>query len=220
MARYSHPVLKALIVDWGGVLTTSLGDTFERWAAEDGIDYPHYRTVMAELLGPVAAMEAGINPIHALERGEMEVADFEIELAARLRRTDGSEVTAQGLVDRMFERFAHAPDMNGLVRRAKRAGIATCLLSNSWGNVYPREGWSEMFDQVVISGEVGMRKPEPEIYLHATGLLGKAPHECVFVDDLAVNVRAAVAVGMTGVLHSDYETTRSELEALFDIPLS
>lgn len=211
---------RALIVDWGGVLTTSLGPTFEQWAAEDGIDYPHYRSVMAELLGPVGAVEAGINPIHALERGEMEVADFEIQLAARLRRTDGVPVPAHGLVNRMFERFAHAPDMNGLVRRAREAGIRTALLSNSWGNTYPRDGWSEMFDQVVISGEVGMRKPESEIYLHTLALLDVVPTESVFVDDLPINVHAAVALGMTGVVHSEYEATRAELEAIFDLPLS
>lgn len=213
-------MLRGLIVDWGGVLTTSLGDTFQRWAAEDGIDYPHYRSVMAELLGPVAGLEAGINPIHALERGEMEVADFEVELAARLRRVDGGVVVADGLISRMFDRFSHAPDMNGLVRRARQRGIKTALLSNSWGNAYPRAGWSEMFDEVVISGEVGMRKPEPEIYLHASRLLALAPETCVFVDDLPINVRAAVELGMVGVHHTDYERTRAELEGLFDIPLS
>jgi len=213
-------VLRALIVDWGGVLTTSLGPTFEQWAAEDGIDYPHYRSVMAELLGPVGALEAGINPIHALERGELEVADFEVQLAARLRRTDGAPVNGKGLVDRMFERFSHAPDMNGLVRRGRALGLRTALLSNSWGNTYPREGWSEMFDQVVISGEVGMRKPELDIYRHTTKLLGIEPTEAVFVDDLPINVQAAVRLGMVGVLHVDYESTRAELEALFDLPLS
>lgn len=213
-------MLTTLIVDWGGVLTTSLGQTFEQWAEDDGIDYPHYRSVMAELLGPVGGMEAGINPIHALERGEMEVEDFEIQLAARLRRTDGSQVPATGLIQRMFDRFTHAPDMNGLVRRAHMAGLKTALLSNSWGNSYPRAGWSEMFDHVVISGEVGMRKPESEIFHHTLELLGSRPEESVFVDDLAINVRAAADVGMVGVLHVEYDQTRQELETLFGIPLS
>jgi epoxide hydrolase-like predicted phosphatase len=213
-------VLNTLIVDWGGVLTTSIGDTFQDWAAEDGIDYRHYRSVMAELLGPVAGLEAGINPIHALERGDMELADFELELAARLRRLDGEPVSAQGLIQRMFDRFAHAPDMNGLVRRARQSGIKTALLSNSWGNEYPRDGWSEMFDEVVISGEVGMRKPEPEIFHHTLKRLHVEPAEAVFVDDLAINIKAAAGLGMVGVLHQDYETTRHDLEALFSLPLS
>lgn len=211
--------MKALIVDWGGVLTTSLGSTFEDWARADNIDYSHYREVMAELLGPLAAAEAAYNPIHALERGEMEVRDFEIQLAARLRTLDGGPVPPLGLLQRMFDRFEHAPDMNGLVRRAHAYGLKTALLSNSWGNSYPRDGWSEMFDQVVISGEVGMRKPEERIYRHTCDLLEVEPTDCVFVDDLSINVMAASAIGMAGVVHHSYEETKSELEALFGITL-
>lgn len=211
--------MKALIVDWGGVLTTSLGSTFEVWAREDNIDYPHYRQVMAELLGPAAAQEAAYNPIHALERGEMEVEDFQSQLAARLRTTDGGPVPPDGLLQRMFDRFEHAPDMNGLVRRAHAAGLKTALLSNSWGNTYPREGWAEMFDEVVISGEVGMRKPEPRIYLHTCRLLGVEPDECVFVDDLPINAEAAVKVGMVAVVHREYSQTKMELEALLGMSL-
>lgn len=211
--------MKALIVDWGGVLTTSLGNTFEEWAREDNIDYSHYRQIMADLMGPAAAQEAAYNPIHALERGEMEVKDFEIQLAARLRTTDGGVVAPDGLLKRMFDRFEHAPDMNGLVRRAHAAGLKTALLSNSWGNTYPREGWAEMFDEVVISGEVGMRKPEARIYLHTTSLLGLEPSACVFVDDLPINVQGAVDVGMVGVVHRQYEATKAELEVIFGFSL-
>jgi len=76
-----------------------------------------------------------------------------------------------------------------------------------------------MFDVVVISGEVGMRKPEPGIYMHTASLLGVEPSECVFVDDLAHNIAAAVEVGMVGVHHTAYDATLMELEALFDRPL-
>ena len=91
--------------------------------------------------------------------------------------------------------------MTALVRRARHAGLRTGLLSNSWGNDYPRDGWDEMFDVVVISGEVGMRKPEPEIFHHTLDLIGLAAAECVFVDDLPHNVAAAVELGMVGVRH-------------------
>ena len=93
-------------------------------------------------------------------------------------------VVAAGLLQRMFDQFIHEPAMAALVLRARRAGVRTGLLSNSWGNEYPREGWDQMFDAVVISGEVGMRKPEPEIYRHVLELLGVRPEETVFVDDL------------------------------------
>lgn len=101
--------MRGLIVDWGGVLTSSLSSTFQQWAEDDGIDYPHYREVIAELLGPQVVHEAAYNPIHSLERGEMEVADFEIQLAIRLRRSDGEPVNPKGLLERMFNRFEHCP---------------------------------------------------------------------------------------------------------------
>ena len=109
---------------------------------------------------------------------------FEAQLAARLGEVTGRSIGADGLLQRMFDQFEHAPAMAALVLRAKHAGLRTGLLSNSWGNEYPREGWDQMFDAVVISGEVGMRKPEPEIFAHVLELLGVRAEETVFVDDL------------------------------------
>jgi putative hydrolase of the HAD superfamily len=112
------------------------------------------------------------------------------------------------------------PAMIGLVRRAKRAGLATALLSNAGRSEYPPDGWATLFDAVVLSGEVGMRKPDIAIYRYTAKRLGVAPHEAVFVDDLAVNVRGAVAAGMIGVHHVSYERTLLELEAVFTVPLT
>jgi putative hydrolase of the HAD superfamily len=213
------PELKALVVDWGGVLTSGLGESIQAWAEQDGIDHEHFEQTMREWHGHAAAEQARFNPIAALERGEMEIPHFEAQLAARLRTRDGGPVPAAGLLNRMFEYFEHAPAMTNVVRRARKAGLRTALLSNSWGNDYPRDGWDEMFDVVVISGEVGMRKPEPAIYRYTVDQLGCAPGECVFVDDLPSNVRAAVEFGMVGVRHRSYEETVGELETLFGIRL-
>jgi putative hydrolase of the HAD superfamily len=211
--------LKALVVDWGGVLTSGLGESIQAWAENDGIDLQHFEQAMRDWRGGAAAEQARVNPIYALERGEIEIPHFEEQLAARLRTLDGRPVRAQGLLTRMFDYFEHAPAMNNVVRRARKAGLRTALLSNSWGNDYPRDGWDEMFDVVVISGEVGMRKPEPRIYRYTAGQLGCAVDECVFVDDLPSNVRAAVELGMVAVRHRSYEETVTELEALFGIAL-
>lgn len=211
--------MRGLIVDWGGVLTSGLGESMSAWCEADGIDYAAFRTVMREWLGPEAGEEARWNPVHALERGELEVPHFEASLAARLRRLDGSPPPAEGLLDRMFARFEHAEDMAGLVHRAHRAGLRTALLSNSWGNSYPRDGWAEMFDTVVISGEVGMRKPEAGIYHLVLSRLGLGAGECVFVDDMRVNVLAAVTLGMVGIVHTGYEQTAAELEAILGLRL-
>ena len=115
-------------------------------------------------MGFADELEAMLNPIHALERGEIEVPHFEEVLAGELSRRTGTPVLAEGLLARMFDEFEHAHDMNALVRRARENGIRTALLSNSWGDFYPRDLWDGMFDVVVISGEVGMRKPDAEIF--------------------------------------------------------
>jgi epoxide hydrolase-like predicted phosphatase len=213
------PELRALLVDWGGVLTEPLETAMRSWARIDGIEFDHYTGVMREWLGQHQGELALSNPVAALERGEIEVPHFEEQFAQRLSAATGQEVQAAGLVQRMFDQFADAPAMSGLVLRARRAGLRTGLLSNSWGNAYPREGWDEMFDAIVISGEVGMRKPEPAIFHHALELLDVAPGETVFVDDLRVNILAAAELGLVGVHHTSYDETAAELEALFGVPL-
>ena len=180
--------LRALVVDWGGVLTEPLEGAIRAWAAVDGVEFDHYISVMREWLGAQQGELAADNPVAALERGEIEVPHFEEQLAARLTEVTGHPIEPVGLLQRMFDQFEHAPAMSALVLRAKRAGLRTGLLSNSWGNEYPREGWDQMFDAVVISGEVGMRKPEPEIFAHVLELLGVRAEETVFVDDLRPNI--------------------------------
>lgn len=208
-----------LVVDWGGVLTTGIGDAFSAWAEAEGIDYGHYLAALKQWIGP-DAVDPAENPVHALERGELEVPDFERHLAEAMS-VHGSTVRADGLLRRMFAGLELAEEsMVGLVRRAKAQGLRTALLSNSWGNDYPREGWDTLFDAVVISGEVGMRKPEHRIYQHVLGLLDLEPQQAVMVDDLQPNVAAAVEVGMVGVLHESYEQTLMELQAVFGLDLS
>jgi epoxide hydrolase-like predicted phosphatase len=204
----------ALVVDWGGVLTTGVPEALAAWARSEDLDVDTLRAAFGRWLGPQADMELA-NPIHLLERGELAPAEVEQMLAPLLRTTSGTPVPGAGLLSRMFAHFTHAPAMTALVWRARQAGIATALLSNSWGDHYPEHLWDGTFDQVVISGRVGMRKPDPEIFLHTADLLGVPPTACVFVDDVAHNVAAAVAVGMVGVLHTDYPTTAGELSVLF-----
>lgn len=212
--------LRALVVDWGGVLTEPLDSAIRTWAALDGVEFDTYVTVMREWLGPHHGELARDNPVAALERGEIEVPHFEEEFARRLSLEAGRPIAAEGLLQRMFDQFEHEPAMAALVLRAHRAGLRTGLLSNSWGNEYPREGWDEMFDAIVISGEVGMRKPEPEIFTHVLDLLGVRPQETVFVDDLEHNVAAAQELGLVGVHHTSYASTAAALEELFGLPLA
>lgn len=215
--------LRALLVDWGGVLTLGLDVGIRNWATHEGVALEHFRSVMTRWVkaeGNGRAPDPVANPIPAIERGELTVPDFERRLAADLAAESGRPVQPEGLLSRMFSHFEHAPAMNALVWRARKAGLRTGLVSNSWGDHYRRDGWEDMFDVVAISGEVGMRKPDPEIYLYACERIGMSPSECVFVDDLRVNVDAAAALGMVGIHHRTYEQTAAELEALFGVALS
>lgn len=106
------------------------------------------------------------------------------------------------------------PPIAAVARRARRAGIRTALLSNA-DAVADHPEWGELFDTVVLSGVVGMAKPDAEIYRLTARRLGVAPQDCVFVDDLRSNVAGAVAAGMVGVHHRSVASTLAELETLF-----
>ena len=196
--------LRGLIVDWGGVLTTPILTTVRAWIEADEIDWETYRSVMKAWISEAYIIDGGPNPVFALERGECTPAEFEQQLAGRLLRVDGRAVVAEGLLQRMFAASLPVPAMYEIIRTLRTVGFSTALLSNSWGgDEYPRADFPALFDAVVISGEVGMRKPEPGIFLHAAEALGLDPRECAFVDDVAANVAAAAACGMTGVLHTE-----------------
>ena len=213
--------LRGIVTDWGGVLTTPILTTVRAWIEADGIDWDSYRTVMRPWVSQAYDSDGRPNPIHALERGECSGAEFEQILAARLLRVDGTAVAAEGLLRRMFAANLPVPGMYDTIRTLRAAGFGTALLSNSWGcDEYPRADFPGLFDTVVLSGEVGMRKPEREIFVHAAQALGLAPAECVFIDDMEANVAAAQACGMTAVLHTGPEATVSALQDLLGVPLA
>lgn len=112
---------------------------------------------------------------------------------------------------------AAEPPVLTAVRAARAAGVRTVLVSNA--DSMPA-GLADVFDAAVLSGVLGVAKPDERIYLAAAEAVGVPPAECVFVDDLAVNVRAAVAAGMVGVHHVDPRTTVAELEILFGLDLA
>lgn len=213
--------LRGLIIDWGGVLCTPILATVRAWIEAEAIDWESYRAVMRPWVSQAYDITGSPNPIHALERGECSGAEFEQILASRLLRLDGSAVAAEGLLRRMFAASLPVPAMYDTIRTLRAAGFSTALLSNSWGcDEYPRADFAGLFDTVVLSGEIGMRKPEKEIFLHAAETLGLAPAECVFVDDMAANVAAAQACGMTAVLHTETAATARALQDLFNVPLA
>jgi putative hydrolase of the HAD superfamily len=154
--------------------------------------------------------------LRLLETGEIEPAEFERRFGPRLGVAD-----TEGLIERMFAAVGPDEDVIAAVRSARDAGVRTGLISNSWGtSIYDPDALEGMFDEIVISGDVGLHKPQPEIYELAADRLGVAPEECVFVDDLRENVRGAEEVGMTAVLHRETAATVARLEELFGLTLS
>jgi epoxide hydrolase-like predicted phosphatase len=128
---------------------------------------------------------------------------------------------SEGLITRMFADLRPEPAMLEAVAAARAGGVKTGLISNSWGlGIYDRLDSTEIFDATVISGEVGLHKPQPEIYLLACERLGVEPAEAVFVDDLRENCAGAEAVGMSALLHRDPADTVAKLEELLGIGLS
>jgi putative hydrolase of the HAD superfamily len=206
-----------LITDWGGVLTIPVAIAVGVWLDAEGIDKPAYRVLMSQWVSEAYGGNGLVNPIHALERGESGPEEFEALLAAQLVRSDGAAVPAVGLLGRMFAAMAPVEPMYALLRSLRRAGVLTGMLSNSWGNDYPRELFADLFDAVVISSEVGMRKPEERIFLHALAGLGLEPQQCVFIDDIEANVAAAQALGMIGLHHRDPEATAAAVRDLFGL---
>jgi FMN phosphatase YigB (HAD superfamily) len=199
-------------------MTNPIVDTVNAWLVADRIDPASYRTVMRQWVSEAYESQDGVNPIHALERGESSHAEFEEVLASQLVLLDGGPVPGDGLLARMFAGTVLDEVMLDLFRRLHADAVPTGLLSNSWGgNDYPREMFPDLFDVVVISGEVGMRKPEQRIFRHTAGLLGLDPQECVFIDDIQANIAAAEEAGYTGILHVNAATTAQKMTELLGL---
>jgi putative hydrolase of the HAD superfamily len=206
----------ALIVDFGGVLTTPLQDGLAGFADALGIEL---QDLVRVALRAYSGAEDDL--VEGFEVGRVEEQEFADAFADRLRDETGVEIEAEGLVDRIFAGLRLEEPMMQAVVLAKRSGLKTALLSNSWGlGLYPRERFPEMFDEVVISGEVGMRKPNPDIYVHTIGELGVAAQKSIFVDDHPGHLKTAQDLGMTTVLHRTPTQTLQELESLLGIPLT
>jgi putative hydrolase of the HAD superfamily len=200
--------VKGLLVDFGGVLTSNVFDSFRQFCEAEGLDPDTVKQKFRE--DPRALGE-----LRLLEKGEVSEEEF----AERFGPVIGVENT-DGLVDRLFAGMEPDEAMIDAVKRAREGGVKTGLISNSWGHGrYDRSAFPEMFDGVVISGEVGLHKPEPEIFELGAEKVGLSPEQCVFVDDLRENCAGAEAVGMTAVLHRGADTTVPELERLLEVPL-
>ena len=199
--------MRGLLVDFGGVLTTNVFQSFRQFAEREGLDPDAIKRAFRDDPEALALLRR-------LERGELTHEEFEPLFGERIGVED-----SDGLVGRLFAGVGPEEEMLDAVRRARASGVKTGLISNSWGEglSYDDAQLEELFDAVVISGDVGMHKPAPEIFRLAAERIGVPPEECVFVDDLRENVAGAAEVGMTAILHRGADSTVPELERLLGL---
>ncbi|MDQ5816065.1 MAG: HAD family phosphatase [Actinomycetota bacterium] len=210
----SESNVDALVIDFGGVLTTSLQDALAAFAESAGVEL---QDLVRVALGLYTGAEDPL--VHDFEIGAISDEEFGAGLSARLHEVSGVRVSPYGLVARMFA-VDLEEDMLSAVAAIRRAGFKTALLSNSWGSsLYPRDRLVDLFDAVVISGEVGMRKPDPRIYALALERIQVAPQRCVFVDDHPGHLAAARDLGLMTLLHRSSQETIEALETLLGVEL-
>ncbi len=203
-----------LLIDFGGVLTTPVTHSFRAFAAKAGLP----RGLVREVFLDAYRGEAEDSPVHRLEVGQLSSAEFGHALAAQLSERSGVPLDGATIVADLFSQVRVSERMLVGVEALRRAGVRTGLLSNSWGESdYPRHRFAALFDTIVISAEVRLRKPDPAIYRHAAEALGLPPARCVFVDDLDLNVSAAEALGMTGLVHVDAGATLARLAGVLGV---
>jgi len=213
---------RALLVDYGGVLTTSMSVGFAAFCVANGVDPRRLTEVLAAAYVTAGQVEVPANDLHdlvtAVETGRIDPTEFDRRLAVALSDGLPAPIEPEGLTGRLLSQLGPDEAMRAAVIEAKRGGLRVGLISNTWG-VTPPSDVEGMFDAVVLSGREGVRKPEAAIYLLAADRLRVEPNRCVFVDDMPANVDGAKAVGMAGVLHRDAAITIPKLEALLGVPL-
>ena len=199
--------MRGLLVDFGGVLTTNVFQSFREFSEREGLDPDHVKEKFRS--DPEA-----LGLLRRLEKGEVDVDEFEPAFAEAIGVPESG-----GLVERLFRGIGPDERMLDAVRVARRSGVRTGLISNSWGSglEYDDALMEELFDAVVISGDVGLHKPQPEIFELGASRIEVPAAECVFVDDLRENCEGAEAVGMTAVLHRGADTTLPRLEELLGV---
>jgi putative hydrolase of the HAD superfamily len=196
--------IEAVVCDFGGVLTTPLFEAFAAIQEEFGIEGKDLGAAMRLL-----AERDGENPLFPLERGEVSEDVFLVELGAALEELLGRETHVHRFRMALFEGLNPNPPMIELMRELRGSGLRMAMLTNNvreweplWRSMLPVD---EIFEEVVDSGFVGYRKPEPRIYEITVERIGTPFERCLFIDDLEPNVEAAEALGMRAVRFEDNE---------------
>ncbi|HEX5712478.1 MAG TPA: HAD family phosphatase [Solirubrobacterales bacterium] len=206
------PEIEAIVSDFGGVLTTPLLSSFMAVQDEIGIEPAQFGQALRAV-----SEEDGVNPLFAMERGEITEAAFLDRL------TDGLEPLAghRPHLHRFREIYLSAlhpnEEMIALMRELQASGLRMAMLTNNvrewepvWRAMLPVD---EIFETVVDSAFVACRKPEPQIYEITLERLALPAEACLFVDDIEVNCEGARAAGMSAVHFRDNEQAIAEVRS-------
>jgi putative hydrolase of the HAD superfamily len=203
--------IKAVVSDFGGVLTTPLMTSFMALQDEIGISPEHFGTAMRTL------SEDGENPLFAMERGEITEVAFLERLAEGLEPVLGHKPHMHRFRELFIGTLEPNPPMIELMRALKGDGLRMAMLTNNvkeWEPLWrPMLPVDEIFEFVVDSAFVGCRKPEPKIYELTLERLGLPAEACILVDDLVHNCEGATAVGMQAVHFRDNDQAMADLRA-------
>jgi putative hydrolase of the HAD superfamily len=207
-------VIRAVISDFGGVLTTPLINSFASFQDRTGISGESLGRAMQAI-----AERDGAYPLFELETGRLTEAEFLAKIEAALEPLLGHRPEMHRFSEIYFEALEPNEPMIELMRDLRGRGYRMALLTNNvreweplWRSMLPVD---EIFELVVDSGFVGVRKPDPPIYELTVERLGDgiSAADCLFVDDVEVNIEAAQALGMTAVHFRSSEQAIAEVEA-------
>ena len=205
--------ISTVISDFGGVLSSPLAEAFAAVQEQSGIPSEAIGRAMAQL-----AERDGANPLHELECGRMSEQDFLAQLGRAIEADLGRPAEMHRFAARYFAALAPNAEMIDLMRALKGRGLRMAILTNNvreweplWRSMLPVD---EIFELVVDSAFVGLRKPDPKIYHLTCERLEVEPQTCLFIDDFEINCSAAEELGMTAVHFRETAQARREIEAV------
>lgn len=210
-------MVEAVIWDFGGVLTTSPFEAFARFEKERGLP--------VDIIRRTNAANHFENAWAKFERAEVDLETFDGLFAAESLAL-GAEVRGRDVVPLLSG--DPRPEMVEALRRVKQHFKTGCITNNLPANAIGSSGGRALyvaetmalFDHVIESAKIGLRKPDPRIYRMMVDALGVDPKNCVYLDDLGVNLKPAREMGMTTIKVIDGPQAIGELEAATGLTLS
>jgi putative hydrolase of the HAD superfamily len=210
---------RAVLLDFGGVILSSPFEAFNRYEAEIGLPKDFIRSLNAR--------NGDTNAWAKMERSEVSLEGF-VELFEEEARQQGHKLDGWRILQSLSGDIR--PQMVEALRRCKQAFRVACITNNMKHGEGPGMARSAnkakdvaeimlLFEHVVESSKLGLRKPDPRIYRHACDLLGVQPEDCVYLDDLGINLKPARALGMRTIKVGDPDVAIDELQAMVGIAL-